>query len=470
MSRTLAVALREFLATVLTKGFIFGVFIMPLVITGLMVFVMPLMLSRGGPAVSGVVAVIDRTPGQLVAHGIAAALKPESLQAEHDEEVRQISDAAEDAMKKAGQGGAAKGLSRAAAAQVVPPAAHLTVQVLPPDSDLQLAKSRIPVGGIQGDDSTLAVIVIPTEAVIAPAGTTAYGGFSVFTVSKLDFQVTRTIERKVQDVVLDARIKASGLDQGRVRALVSRPLPDTQEVTAQGLRRGGGELAGTFFPFAFLFLLWISVFTAGQYLLTTTIEEKSSRVMEVLLSAVSPMQLMVGKIVGQMGVGLLILVMYAALGVGALSSFSLLDMLDWTNIGFLIVFFLIAFFLVAALMAAVGSAVSDIREAQSLMMPVMIVLMLPMLLWMPIGRNPNGVFATILSFIPPVSPFVMVMRIPASAGSTPVPLWQIALSIVVGIGAVVVFAWAAAKVFRIGVLMYGKPPNFATLIKWIRMA
>ena len=110
------------------------------------------------------------------------------------------------------------------------------------------------------------------------------------------------------------------------------------------------------------------------------------------------------------------------------------------------------------------------KEAQALMTPVMLVLLVPMMLWLPISRNPNGMFATICSFVPPVSPFVMVLRIPAAAGSVPVPAWQIALSIAIGIVSVAVAIWAAAKIFRVGVLMYGKPPNFTTLIKWIRMA
>jgi len=118
-------------------------------------------------------------------------------------------------------------------------------------------------------------------------------------------------------------------------------------------------------------------------------------------------------------------------------------------------------------MAAIGSAVNDIREAQSLMTPVMLVLMIPMMLWLPISRAPNSTFAQVLSFIPPVSPFVMVVRI---AGSEPVPLWQIPLSIFVGLASVFGALWASAKIFRIGVLMYGEPPNFKTLIRWVRMA
>src|SRR6185436_10513048 len=124
-------------------------------------------------------------------------------------------------------------------------------------------------------------------------------------------------------------------------------------------------------------------------------------------------------------------------------------------------------FTIAAMMAAVGSAVTDIHEAQALMMPVMLVVMVPMLLMMPIIYNPNGKMATTMSFIPPISPFVMVLRL---SSSQPPPMWQAYLAVAIGIVTVFVAMKGAAKIFRIGVLMYGKPPNLATLIKWVRMA
>jgi ABC-2 type transport system permease protein len=106
------------------------------------------------------------------------------------------------------------------------------------------------------------------------------------------------------------------------------------------------------------------------------------------------------------------------------------------------------------------------REAQGLMTPVMLVLMIPYMLWLPISRDPNSVVATVMSFIPAVGSFVMMLRL---SSATPPPLWQTLLSILTGAGGVVAALWFAAKVFRIGLLMYGKPPTFATLVRWVRM-
>ena len=189
--------------------------------------------------------------------------------------------------------------------------------------------------------------------------------------------------------------------------------------------------------------------------------------MEVLLSAVSPVQLMVGKILGQMAVASVILGLYSFTGIGALIFFSQSHLIEPIVLVYAAVYFVIAFFLMASMMAAIGSAVNDIREAQALMQPIMIVMVIPMMLWMPIGRNPNGTFAQVVSFIPPISPFVMVIRI---AGSEKIPFWQIPASMAVGVVAMIFMCWATAKIFRIGILMYGKPPNLKTLIKWVRMA
>jgi ABC-2 type transport system permease protein len=97
----------------------------------------------------------------------------------------------------------------------------------------------------------------------------------------------------------------------------------------------------------------------------------------------------------------------------------------------------------------------------------MMIIMIPWILWMTIIRDPNSLLATVLSFVPPLSNFVIMLRL---ASSTPPPLWQTLLAIVAGAAGVYASLWFAARVFRIGLLMYGKPPSFATLVRWARMA
>ena len=237
-------------------------------------------------------------------------------------------------------------------------------------------------------------------------------------------------------------------------------------VTTEGERGTVGEL-NFILPVAFTFLLFMGVMGAGQGMLTTTVEEKSSRVIEVLLSAVSPLELMGGKLLGHMGISLLAMSLYIGLGLIALASFSLFGLLDLSLIGYLFIFFLIAFFTIGSLMMAAGAAVNDMREAQQLMMPMTLVLIVPWMLWMPISRNPDSVLAVVVSLLPPLNTFGMLMRL---ASTSPPPAWQVWLSIAIGIAGVFGTVWITAKVFRIGLLMFGKPPDFKTLVKWVRAA
>jgi ABC-type Na+ efflux pump permease subunit len=190
-------------------------------------------------------------------------------------------------------------------------------------------------------------------------------------------------------------------------------------------------------------------------------------VIEVLLSAVSPVELMAGKILGQMAVSMLVLAIYIGVGLVTLMSFAMLGLLDPLLIVYLIVFFLISYLLFAAVFSAVGAAVNEMREAQSLMTPVMLLLMAPWMFATVIGREPNSAFSVALSFIPPVNTFAMMIRL---GSATPPPIWQVLATMVVGLAAAGAVTWFAAKVFKVGLLMHGKAPDLATLMRWAREA
>jgi ABC-2 type transport system permease protein len=297
-------------------------------------------------------------------------------------------------------------------------------------------------------------------------GKTEFGTYDLYVRASLDDRVEDEIHAGLRNAIVSARVQALGLDRTQIEALTHVPRTRSVSVSAQGEHRTSDE-ARIFLPLGFLVLMLVSVLTSGQQLMTTTIEEKSNRVVEILLSAVSPMQLMTGKILGQMAVGLLILSLYAGLGIATLTSFAMMGLLNPWLLLYLLLFFLITYFTLASFMAAIGSSVNELREAQTLMTPVTLMLMIPWLLWMPITRNPNSTFSTVISMLPPVNSIAMLLRM---TSSTPPPLWQVWTSVAIGIGSVYVALWFAKKVFRIGLLMYGKPPNFATLARWARMA
>ncbi len=187
----------------------------------------------------------------------------------------------------------------------------------------------------------------------------------------------------MREAIIGARVKAHGLDRAALNALTTVPRVRSVTVTEDS-ESGTVGAFGFLLPLAFMILLFTSVMGSGQGMLTTTIEEKSSRVIEVLLSAVSPMQLMAGKLLGHMAISLVAMSLYIVLGLVVLASFSMLGLLSFSLVVYLFIFFLLAFFTIGSIMMAVGAAVNDMREAQSLMMPVMMVMMSVWFLWVPV--------------------------------------------------------------------------------------
>ena len=252
--------------------------------------------------------------------------------------------------------------------------------------------------------------------------------------------------------------------------LQARTINDKGEETAVGARDRIRQVA----PMAFVYILWISIFSIAQGLMLSTIEEKSTRISEVLLSSVSPVQLMAGKILGVAATGLMTIATWVIsafvaikylprmMGATTTTDFSVI-VTDPLYITSFVIYFLLGYLFYAAILMGIGSVVNTIQEAQALMMPVMMSMMLPLLAMVPIGRDPNGAFAKVMSWIPPFTPFVMMNR---SAG--PPSLWEYVGTTVLMLAAVWFALWAGTKVFRIGILMTGKPPKAREILTWIR--
>ena len=464
MKKILCVAKREFLATVTTKAFIIGMFLTPAMI-GVFLLIFPRMVDRTPPKVVGEIAIVDGS-GQ-VAEGLRDYLRAERYVQRREEQSREAADAAPEAVKsivaQSPEAQAAMQRQVAAALGEVP---QLTVVALDPGIDLEDAKTPLKIQVSRGEAGRLALVIVHPDAVQRAPGKDQFGSYELFVRSKLDDRIESDIRNGLREAIVEARVRNSGMKRDEIDALTTVQRPRSRTVTAEG-ERTTNQMFNQLLPAAFIMLLLISSLTSSQSLLTSTIEEKSSRVVEVLLSAVSPLELMAGKILGQMAVGFVVLALYGSLGILALFSFAMFGLLDPVLFVFLLIFFVLASLTFAALMAAIGSAVSEIREAQGLLTPVMLVLMAPIMFWMPISREPNSAMAVALSFVPGVGNFVTLLRM---ASNSPPPAWQVALSIVICAAGAAAAVWAASKVFRIGLLMFGKPPTFGTLIRWIRMS
>ena len=452
MNKIFLTAIREFKATAFTKAFIFGAIVLPMVIWGVLGAAGAAgLFSQQPEPTKGAIALVDPTPdGQLTElvstrlSSDAQKAKIEAMMAEAKARLSALGTVGESAMNQA-----------EAVFKFKP--AEITVERLSPDADLEPVRERVRTGDL------LALIDVPSGA-FEPGG--SFLGFVSESAKARDIDL---IEDAVADSVVDVRLEKAGMSAPLVRTLYHRPSSKTTTLTVSGGETKGSEIVQRFLPLAFLVFLAIAIFTGGGYLLISTVEEKSSRIIEVLLSSMSPMQLMTGKIIGQGFVGLLLLLIYSGLGVFAAIQFAVMDLIPPSLLVWLVVYFLMGYFIYAGINAAIGSAVNEAREAQALQGPIMGLTILVMYLGVfsvMMSDNPHSMLARVLSFFPPATPFVMSMRV--AYINDPVPTWELAATTVVGFLGVFLSVWAAAKIFRIGVLMYGQPPTLFGLFKWLR--
>jgi ABC-type Na+ efflux pump permease subunit len=452
MKKIRIVAAREFLTTVSNRGFIIGLLIMP-AIGFLMLRLAPRIMNAPSPQIRGDVAVVDPT-GRVIEE-FTKTLDPSYIKAQRFRE----------AVRRMTEGGSGQPAAPAPGTFPAPPgqAPVLHVVARSAGADIREEKDWLMTKG--QEPGHLALIVLHPDAIERSNGA-EYGSFDFYISPSLNDDTESVIYDALRDALVRVRLRAANFDQAAIEAAMRVSRPRSVVVAAKGEQQTERTLT-RLMPFILGLLLFLGVVIGGQTLMTSTIEEKSSRVVEILLSAISPIELMAGKLVGQLAVGLSVMLVYIGLGLYALSSFSMLGSFDPMLAVYLIVFFLITYLVYGAIMLSIGAAVNQLADAQSLMGPVMLLLIAPYVLAPFIGRAPNSTFSVAVSFIPPVNTFGMIARL---ASDSPPPAWQVWLTALVGVGAACVTVWFAAKVFKIGLLMHGKPPNFATLIRWAREA
>jgi ABC-2 type transport system permease protein len=277
-------------------------------------------------------------------------------------------------------------------------------------------------------------------------------------------------------IVRKARIAEARIDPRTARHIQEAIGFKAQQVTATGAVEDvkDEQKANKFAPVVFVYLLWIAVFTAAQMLLTNTVEEKSNRIIEVLLSSVSPGQLMAGKIWGIGATGLTIIVSWAVFGVigvnlgaqlvPAFREMNLTEIVgDPLYLASFVAYFLTGYLLFAAILVAIGSVCNSLKEAQNLLQPVFLLLMIPLFAMVPVVQEPNGLMARVFTYIPIYTPFAMMNR-----ASGPPPATEYAITTVLILVSVWLAFKGAGKIFRVGVLMTGNPPKLKEILGWLR--
>jgi ABC-2 type transport system permease protein len=286
----------------------------------------------------------------------------------------------------------------------------------------------------------------------------------------INFLSVQEIGHSVSAAVTESRFAKAGFDSGKIDQYM-------QSVDIKTFRIGAGgtsaEDSGVNFivGYVMLFAIYITVLLYGMMIMRSVIEEKQSRVVEVLVSSVRPFQMMMGKLLGvgmvaltQIAIWVASVMIITTLGATVFARGTQLPHIAPGLYAYFVGYFVLGYFLFATLYAMIGSTVSSEDEGQQAQIPVTALLVIPVALFSIVLRDPNGSTSVILSMIPFFAPTLMMLRI---AIASP-PLWQPLLSIVIMIVTIVAAVWVAARVYRIGILMYGKKPSIAELGRWIR--
>lgn len=458
MRNTYLVALREYLENAKTKGFWIGIFMLPLILT--LSVQVPIFLEKKG-APSRTFVLLDFS-GEFERQILAA------IEEEHERQ-----------SARNGNGPASD--SRRLFTRVDVPISANSAE----DAAVELrpylrGEKKV---SIEGRNVNLdSAIIIPhgiTNQIVRPSAQKSAAesaAVQYWSANLADKSLRRLVENAINREVKRREYLSRGLD-ARVFQEIEQtrlPLMELNPKKEQGKEKvSKAEAIAQWAPVAFVYLLWISLFSISQMLLSNTIEEKSNRIIEVLLSSVTPAEFVLGKLAGIAAVGLTMIGAWLA---------SFLLVLGWTTGGqseigreFLallrnsnlmpafVVYFFFGYLLYAGMILAIGSVCNTLKEAQNYMGVITVIMMVPLLTMMFIAKDPNGTLARVLSWIPIYTPFVMMNR----AAADP-PMYELLGTMAVLIAATAAVLWAAVKIFRLGILRTGQPPKIIEMLRWLR--
>jgi len=292
--------------------------------------------------------------------------------------------------------------------------------------------------------------------------------------SSTDLIAQERVSRLVNHGIERRRLIARGLDPEAIDKLMKDVQVDGVQLSSSGEQKKGGEL-NFLIGFVFAALLVIPVFIYGTEIMRGVIQEKTERIVEILVSSMTPVQLLSGKILGLAAVGLTQLAVWVIMasllgayggGMAAAAGINIMQFFHASILVYFLVFFLLAYLTYVTVYAIGGSVCNSDKEAQQLIAPIIMVMMMPWILGGAIIMNPDSTLAVSLSLSPFFAPITMFMRIIVADP----PMSQIAISIVVSIATIAVMLWVTAKIFRVGILSYGKRPTIPELWRWMKVA
>lgn len=435
--KTLAVVRREFVERVRTKAFIIGTILGP-IFFGAMAVIPGLILSRQSTGQR--VVVVDGTRndlGERILANLAAA--------------------------KLGTGADAKPLYDA-------------VRVAAAGRVQEVVDSLVPKTGLskRGAQSLDGMLIVDESALTT--GKLRYYGKNVGSLEDM-----RQLRSSLTPLMISERLRSVGVDPAVAMSAAAPIALDTRKIAEGHLTAESGT--STFLlAYAMGIILYMALVLYGTQVMTSVIEEKSNRIVEVLVSSLTPFQMMLGKVVG---VGLVSLVqlsiwagaflflqknqgkilgMFGVASAGSGGIGSILPTMDPMLVVVFLGFFVLGFLFYSAIYAAIGSMCNTVQEAQQLQSPVMIMTLTGWFSAFALLRDPTSGFAKVASLIPPLAPFVVPVRYSIAR----IPLPELALFLATMVLGLLLVVWLTARVFRVGILMYGKRASFKDLFRWVR--
>ncbi|MEJ2054995.1 MAG: ABC transporter permease [Calditrichaceae bacterium] len=326
------------------------------------------------------------------------------------------------------------------------------------EKSIKEQKDSIDAGKIDG------LLYIPSD--IAQSNNLEY-----YTKSVANFNINYRVKEVVENIVQDYRIEKSGMNPEVITKLTQSVNLKTFKVVEGGGQQERGFGEEYFGTFIFVLMLYMTLIFSGNTIMRSIILEKSSRIVEVVLSTTSPFKMMAGKILGQGFVGLTQYIIWATFGITlAVYGNKILPISNEyfsfapSLFVYFVIFYVLGYFLYATLFSAIGAMVNTDQEGQQLSFPVIMMLIIPLMILGLIVKNPDSSIATVFSLIPFFSPIIMFARINLSSPG----FLEIGSAIMILILTILFLIWIVAKIYRVGILMYGKRPNLPEIVKWMR--
>ena len=299
-------------------------------------------------------------------------------------------------------------------------------------------------------------IVIPSTVVDSSQG-------RYFSESLSNIKIYTSLRRILNQLVIEQRMLDQDIDIALVGKLSRKIEFETYEIDELGKTSEGDELSSFLVPYLFLMILFMTVFMSGQLLLRSVMEERTSRTIEILLSSVTPDEIMKGKIMGLGALGMFQMVFYLVVGL-SVTYYKGWATIDLPQIPFFMIFFTTGYLFYAAIFAAMGTFFTSEQEAQQSSGIISLVAVLPMVFASYFITNPGSTFTIGLTYVPPLTPFMMIIRL----GTGSVEMNEIIYATVLMAFSCWFMLGVSGKIFRTAILLYGKKITLHEVIKWVR--